>query len=420
MEVKPAYKQIEVGVLPKDWTVKTLDSIAFVTSGKRLPLGNSLTEHETPHPYVRVTDMRPGTVALEDIMYVPVDVFPAIRHYRIFKDDIFISVAGTLGVVGKIPLELDGANLTENADRITNISCSQNYLLHVLMSSPIQTKIDLSQTVGAQPKLALGRIRKFDIPLPPTLAEQEAIAEALSDADAFIESLEQLLTKKRQIKQGAIQELLTGKKRLPGFSGEWKMKRLGDECNLITKGTTPTSLGRNFISQGINFVKVESLTGDGAILPGMLAAIDEETHHLLTRSQLRQDDILFSIAGALGRTAIIESSLLPANTNQALAIIRLKPQSCLHRSFILRYLSGPQILTHITAINVQAAQANLSLEDIRSFEVPAPSAAEQSAIATILSDIDTEIVALEAKLSKARQLKQGMMQELLTGRIRLI
>jgi type I restriction enzyme S subunit len=197
MEVKRGYKQTEVGIIPNEWEERTIESIAFVTSGKRLPLGHSLTEQETPYPYIRVVDMRPGTVSLAEIKFVPVGVFPAIRRYRIFKDDIFISVAGTLGIVGKIPLELNGANLTENADRITNITCSRDYLLHVMGSPLIQNTIDSLRTVGAQPKLALTRIRKFLIPLPPTKAEQQAIAEALSDADALIEHLEQRIAKKR-------------------------------------------------------------------------------------------------------------------------------------------------------------------------------------------------------------------------------
>ncbi len=213
-QVKPGSKQTEVGVIPEDWEAKPLDLIAFVTSGKRLPLGRSLTDNETPHPYLRVTDMRSGTVSLADIKFVPVDVFPVIKRYRIFKDDIFISVAGTLGIVGKIPPELDGANLTENADRITNITCSRDYLLHILMSPIIQDTIESLQTVGAQPKLALTRIRKFVVPLPPTKAEQEAIAETLSDMDAEIAALEAKLAKARQLKQGMMQELLTGRIRL--------------------------------------------------------------------------------------------------------------------------------------------------------------------------------------------------------------
>jgi type I restriction enzyme, S subunit len=213
-EKAPGHKHTEVGLIPADWEVKPLDSTAFVTSGKRLPLGHSLTEHETPHPYIRVTDMRPGTVSFSDLKFVPTDAFPAIKRYRIFKDDIFISVAGTLGIVGKVPPKLDGANLTENADRITNITCSQDYLLHVLMSPLIQNTINSLQTVGAQPKLALTRIRKFDIPLPPTKAEQEGIATILSDMDAEVAGLEAKLAKARQIKEGMVQELLTGRIRL--------------------------------------------------------------------------------------------------------------------------------------------------------------------------------------------------------------
>lgn len=213
-ETKPGCIQTEIGVIPEDWELKPLDAIASVTSGKRLPLGRTLSDSETPHPYIRVTDMRWGTVSLADIKFVPVDAFPVIKRYRIFKNEIFISVAGTLGIVGSIQPELDGANLTENANRISNITSSQGYLLHVLMSPMIQNTIDLLQTVGAQPKLALTRIRKFLIPLPPTKAEQEAIATTLSDMDADISALEAKLIKARAIKQGMMQELLTGNIRL--------------------------------------------------------------------------------------------------------------------------------------------------------------------------------------------------------------
>ncbi|MCY3019565.1 MAG: restriction endonuclease subunit S [Planctomycetota bacterium] len=212
-EVTSGCKQTEVGMIPEDWEAKTIDQVALVTSGKRLPLGCSLVEHPTPHPYVRVADMRPGTVSLSDIKFVPESVFPAIKRYRIFCEDIFISVAGTLGLVGKVPKGLDGANLTENADRITNITCSQDYLLHVLMSPLIQNAVDSIQTVGAQPKLALTRLRKFAIPFP-TLREQSAIAEVLSDMDAELAALEQRRDKTRALKQGMMQELLTGRIRL--------------------------------------------------------------------------------------------------------------------------------------------------------------------------------------------------------------
>ena len=232
MQVKSGYKQTELGVIPEDWELKAIKEFAAVKGGKRLPLGRSLTDKQTAHPYVRVTDMRQGGVDLHDIKYVPDDVFPAIRNYRISSSDLFISVAGTLGIVGKVPPELDGANLTENADKITNIGCDQDFLLYNLLSERIQGSIDSARTVGAQPKLALGRIENFKVALPPTSIEQRAIAGALSDVDALIGALDHLIAKKRDLKQAAMQQLLTGQTRLPGFHGEWENTTLGNigEC----------------------------------------------------------------------------------------------------------------------------------------------------------------------------------------------
>ncbi|HOI83711.1 MAG TPA: restriction endonuclease subunit S, partial [Campylobacterales bacterium] len=209
-QVPTGYKQTEVGVIPEEWEVQELEKISEVKSGKRLPLGKFLIDKQTSHPYIRVTDMFYGGVKVENIMFVPDDVYPAIKNYRIFKDEIFISVAGTLGIVGKIPDILDGANLTENANKLANILCNRDYLLYFMMSSSIQGRIEAERTLGAQPKLALTRIRKFQIILP-TSHEQEAIAEVLSDADALIEATERLIAKKRLIKQGAMQHLITPK-----------------------------------------------------------------------------------------------------------------------------------------------------------------------------------------------------------------
>ncbi|MGZ6367418.1 MAG: restriction endonuclease subunit S [Ktedonobacteraceae bacterium] len=272
---------------------------------------------------------------------------------------------------------------------------------------------------SAQPSLNRNYIYPMQVKIPP-YPEQHVIAMTLRDVDALIASLDKLIAKKRNIKQATMQQLLTGKTRLPGFSGEWEVKNLKNECEVITKGTTPTSLGKNFTTQGINFIKIESLTDDGYIIWDKLAFIDEETHNLLRRSQLKNKDILFSIAGALGRTTLVKQDILPANTNQALALIRLKDQSCIDHLFLTKYLTSPEIIRHIGSINVQAAQANLSLEDIRNFEIRVPPISEQQAITAILIDMDAEIAALEQKRDKTRALKQGMMQELLTGKTRLI
>lgn len=266
--------------------------------------------------------MRPGTVQVDEIRFVPPDVFPSIQRYRIFKEDIFISVAGTLGLVGKVPPELDGANLTENANRIWSITCSRDYLLHVLASPFIQDIIESSQTVGAQPKLALARIRRFPIPLPPSRAEQEAIAEALSDADALIESLEQLLAKKRQIKQGAMQELLTGQRRLPGFKGPWNQQRLGS-CAILKarigwQGLTTAeykATGEFFLVTGTEF-------RNGRIDWSNCFFVEKSRYAQDRNIQLKPRDVLVTKDGTIGKVALVDELTLPAALNSGVFVIR--------------------------------------------------------------------------------------------------
>jgi type I restriction enzyme, S subunit len=261
-------------------------------------------------------------------------------------------------------------------------------------------------------------IGKIVLLYPQDKSEQRRIAKALSDTDELIATLEKLIAKKRAIKQGAMQELLTGKRQLPGFSGEWVEKVIRNYTLIVTKGTTPTSVGMNFTNTGITFVKIESIVNN-RIDKKLCAFINEDTNKVLSRSILQENDILISIAGALGRSAMVDKSILPANTNQALAIIRLDGRKvCI--DYVYRYLQSDIINKHIAEVSVQGAQANLSLEIINDLPLWIPSdISEQTAIASILSDMDAEIDALTAKLNKLRNIKQGMMSELLTGRIRL-
>lgn len=193
---------------------------------------------------------------------------------------------------------------------------------------------------------------------------------------------------------------------------EWEVARLGDLTERITKGTTPTTAGYQYQESGINFIKVESITADGRFIPDMFAHIDEDAHAALERSQLQVNDVLFSIAGALGRTAIVNENILPANTNQALAIIRLKDKNLRH--FIVQCLNGESIAALINKINVQTAQANLSLGDIQSFKIPLPPKPERLKIAEILSTVDEKIEVIGEQIEQTQELKKGLMQQLLT------
>lgn len=426
-QVRPGYKLTEVGVIPEDWDVTTIGQVVHDFRG-----GASLKPSEFSSAGVRV--LPKGGVGYGGLLKVAEDEWQFCSHlyadkhvnnqvdnnYTIIVLRDLVPSGPSIGLAVRIS-DSNSYVLAQGVYgfKVSSQKLEQGYIIQLSNTSPYRKLMNSIMVGSTQVHITNTAYKLAQIPLPP-LSEQHAIAAALSDMDALISGLAQLIAKKRDIKETAMQQLLTGEHRLPGFTGEWEVKRLGDECELITKGTTPTSIGRYFVARGINFVKIESIAKGGRIIPEMLAAIDERTHQLLGRSQISEGDILFSIAGALGRTAIVQSDLVPANTNQALAIIRLKSGSCLYRPFLLKYLSSPKISNHIAAISVQAAQANLSLEDIRSFQIPSPCANEQNAIATILSDMESELASLEIRRDKARQLKQGMMQELLTGRIRLL
>lgn len=194
--------------IPLDWKFKNLEEIATVTGGKRLPKGEALIDKDSGHPYIRVANMKQNGLSQEDILYVPSEIAKKLSRYIVSSGDIYISVAGTLGLVGIVPKEFDGANLTENANRISNINCDTRFLLYVLKSNLVQSYVNREKTTNAQPKLALTRIKKFAIPIPKE-AEQQKIAAILSSVDQAIEKTEQIINQTEKVKQGLMQQLLT-------------------------------------------------------------------------------------------------------------------------------------------------------------------------------------------------------------------
>lgn len=411
VEMKSGYKMTEVGVIPEDWEVKELSSISAIKSGKRLPKGSLVTSSKTPYPYIRVIDMNMGYLNLSNIMYVPENVQPMISKYIISKNDIYISVAGTLGLVGKIPEELDGANLTENANRITEIQCNRDYLMYYMMSPLIQNVIEAERTIGAQPKLALQRIRDFYIVLPRDKREQTAIATALSDVDSLISALTKKIEKKKAIKQGLMQQLLTGKKRLLGFGDVWdvvQLKRIISEF-IVPMRDKPTAL-----TGPIPWCRIEDF--DGKYLKKSLSnqGVDLNTVSKMNLKIFPVNTLLVSCSANLGRCAIVKQKLV---TNQT--FIGLVPSDRIDVEFLYYKMSRED--KNLNNMATGTTISYLSREQFENYEILIPtSKAEQTAISNILSDCDSEIAALEEKRDKYKEIKQGMMQQLLTGKIRLI
>jgi type I restriction enzyme S subunit len=271
---------------------------------------------------------------------------------------------------------------------------STDFLQAVFRSRIIDHQLSDLMVGSTFKRVNVQQIKKFTVPMPPP-ADQEAIAEALSDADALIESLEQLLTKKRQLKQGAMQELLTGKKRLPGFSGEWEVKRLGEITHIKTGGRN----NQDKIEEGEYPFFVRSATVE------RISSYSYDCEAILVPGEGGIGDIFHYIRG-------------PFDVHQRVyAITQFSPETS--GRFVYFYMAE-RFGAHAMQNSVKATVDSLRLPTFRNFELVMPQTVEeQSAIAAILSDMDEDIAALEAKLAKARSLKQGMMQELLTGRIRL-
>jgi type I restriction enzyme S subunit len=423
-QVPEGYKKTEVGVIPEDWNIQTVSDIAIVRGGKRLPKGISLNDIPNPYPYIRVADMYEGGINTNDIKYVPEHIAPLIKSYRIYSTDLFISVAGTLGIIGEVPETMNGANLTENADRITAISCNKKFLLYALISERIKNEIDSQRTIGAQPKLALRRIEDFKLAFPNSDEEQKAIAQTLSDVDALIAALDKLIAKKRNIKTATMQQLLTGKTRLPGFGEgkgykktevgvipeDWKICILSELSQIVT-GQTPPTHNRSYYGDEYLFVSPADI-GSQKYITNTFAKLSKLGFSISRKYPSKT--ILFTCIGStIGKCAIVVTE---STSNQQINAIL--PSNLVNHQYLYY-----QLINNAKKIKNRAATPAVPIINKTEFGstfIVVCSDEEQKAIAQVLCDIDTEITALEKRRAKTQAIKQGMMQELLTGKTRLI
>ena len=271
-------------------------------------------------------------------------------------------------------------------------------------------------------RISRGNLGEVKVAVPP-LKEQQKIAEILSSVDAAIEKTEQVIAKTEEVKKGLMQQLLTKgightefkQTKIGEIPLTWDLVKLEEVTQLITKGTTPTTYGYKFEDNGVNFIKVENLRQ--SINSNELLKISYECHEKLQRSQLQIGDILFSIAGTLGSTYIVDESILPCNTNQALSIIRLKNN--VNICYINYVLNSNLIQKEIDGLRTVGAQPNLNLKQVGNFTIPFPPIDEQDRISQIIKKNEEMIYNEIKKLRKLKSLKQGLMQQLLTGQVRV-
>jgi type I restriction enzyme S subunit len=302
----------------------------------------------------------------------------------------------------------DGFVAIENLRKV-----DQTYLLYALKAA--QNDLRKSGQTGSQSNVNSDLVKELRIPLPPR-GEQQAIAEALRDIDALIAALERMLAKKQAIKQGVVQQLLTGKTRFSGHANPWLDVRLGEISASITKGATPTTYGFSWESSGVPFLRSECVSERGLDMRQSMF-ISPAAHQALRRSKVVDGDILMTITGYVGRVIRL-TGIGEVNINQHIARVRIK-DSRFDPGYVYHYLSQPLMREYYESIITGQAYPQISLAQVRNTTIPAIPFDEQQAIAATLDDADGEMNLLRQRLAKAQHVKQGFMQQLLTGRVRL-
>ena len=424
--MKPGYKQTEVGVIPEDWELTTLVELIDPSRGIRYGIVQPGKFDPSGRFMIRGQDYSTGWVDPLHLFKVSLQVEEPFKNARVRTGDLVITIVGaSTGHVEEIPDWLDEANLTQTTARlaINPLKAFSGFCKYYLQSFEGQRQVANYLKGAAQPGLNCGDVEKFKIPLPPNLPEQRAIATALSDVDALLGGLDRLIAKKRDLKQAAMQQLLTGQTRLPGFQGEWEVRRLGElgkclrgvtykgESDLSTHDTPHTKrlLRSNNVQSAVVFTDEVQFVNAARV----------SSHQIL-----QQDDILICMAN--GSKALVgKAGFFMVNdcheytfgafmgcfrTNAS----KVNPACVFYLFLTARYRDYINNLLAGSSIN------NLRPSSIESLEFSTPPPPEQAAIATVLSEMDVELVALVQRREKTQALKQGMMQELLTGRTRLV
>ncbi|OBQ16021.1 restriction endonuclease subunit S [Anabaena sp. AL93] len=383
------YKKTEVGVIPHDWEVDSITKYC-----QEIFLGLTAKVDYVNHggiPLIRATDISNGKLSFQNALFISNKQHKQLTKYRKAKlGDVLVSKSGSLGVCALVDTEKE-FSIYESIIVLQPIlnKLFSRFLLYLVSFQDTQKRL-LGETVGSTVgHLNLNNFKQLQIPLPP-LPEQKAIAQSLSDFDTLITALDQVITKKRNIKQSTMQQILTGKKRLPGFSDEWDVKKLGDVLKVRHGKSQHHVVDQNgefpILATGGEIGRAKTyLYNKPSVLIGRKGTIDIPQYM----------DSPFWTIDTLFYTDILNNAF---------------PKFIFYRFNLINWYS----------YNEASGVPSLNAKTIENIEIKLSSVEEQKAISQVLSDMDAEIEALEKKRDKYKTIKQGMMQELLTGKTRLI
>ncbi|WP_051119602.1 restriction endonuclease subunit S [Gillisia sp. CAL575] len=394
---KTNYNQTELGLIPEDWNISMISECAIkITDGEHL----TPVRTESGYYLLSARNILNGRVDTSDVDYVGKEEYTRIRK-RCNPEfgDVLISCSGSIGRIAIVPENFECVMVRSAAlIKPENFKTVSLYLQYFLQSSLGQKQIFTSMNQGAQPNLFLNHIKNLQIVLPP-LAEQNAIAQVLDDTDKLLQAIEQKLAKKRAIKQGAMQQLLTPK-------DDWEVKKLTEVVNYIHG-----KAHENHIVEDGKYIAVNSkfISTEGKV--------SKRSNHNFCKA--RKGDVLTVLSDLPNGKALAKCFYVSEDkkyaVNQRICIWRSKSAIPLFLFYLLNRNK------YFLKLDDGVTQTHILNHHIEKCEISIPkSAEEQSQIATILSDMDAEIAQLEQKLSKYKLLKQGLMQNLLTGKIRLV
>jgi type I restriction enzyme S subunit len=427
MELKPGYKQTDAGIIPEDWDVKP---IGAVLRKGRLG-GNYSNQHrETNYPLIKMGNLARGYIDTAKVEYITSGVKPDLMH-KLSTGDVLFNTRNTLDLVGKVAIwrdELPVAYYNSNLMRL------EFDVLQVVSNEYACSALNTSGAVANLRALATGTTSvaaiytrdlmqmPFVVPSPQ---EQRAIAKTLGHADALLNGLELLIAKKRDLKQATAQQLLTGQTRLPGFTGEWVIRQLGDEIADLESGISVNSVGEEMSGSSDRFAVLKtSAVADGQFLPSESKAIAPKDLKRVKLS-LKRDTVIISRMNTIdlvGACGYVPADFPHLFVPDRLWMTRFTPRSGVYAKWLALILSTPlsKSLLGSIATGTSGSMKNIGKKKFLGLKFAFPSPNEQMAIADALADFDSEIAALEQRLAKTRDIKQGMMQELLTGKTRLI
>ena len=413
----PGYKQTEVGVIPEAWDTRPCSELS-----ERIMVGIVIrpSQYYVRHgvPAFRSANIREDGITDIDLVFISDSSNALLAKSQTRTGDVLTVRTGYPGTSAVVRAAHAGCNCIDILITRPSKKLDSDWLA-IWINSPFGKEQVLRNQGGlAQKHFNVGDMRNLVVALPP-LPEQRAIATALSDVDALLAAQDRLIAKQRDLKQAAMQQLLTGQTRLPGFKGKWVPLNMADNSTLKARIGWQGLTTAEYLSIGDYFLVTGTDFADGRIAWSTCCFVAPQRYTQDRNIQLRSKDILLTKDGTIGKVAFVDNLPGPATLNSGVFVIR--PKGGTYDPQFFYYILTSRVFDEF--LNKLAAGSTIShlyQKDFVTFSFLAPpTIPEQTAIATVLSDMDLELAALEQRRDKTRALKQGMMQELLTGRTRL-